>query len=155
MSAPGRAGRIPCLRLWPHWLQLPCWLPHLSAVSPCPRAMAPWPSWNHRIIELYNSLIAGLERTLKGQLAQPPCNKQGHLQLEDVAHIPIQPDLEYFQQWDIHYLFGQLILEFYNLHFKSCFLTSNLNISSFSFKPLLGLITAESSSRSSITSPYV
>lgn len=76
--------------------------------------MAPWPSWqsqNHRIIQYF-----GIERTLKGQLVQPPSDK--HLQLDHVAHIPIQPDLEYFQQWDIHHLFEQLILVFYNLHCK-------------------------------------
>lgn len=31
---------------------------------------------------------------LEGQVAQPPCNDQGLLQLEQVAHSPVQSDLE-------------------------------------------------------------
>jgi len=42
-----------------------------------------------------------LEGTFKGHLAQPRCNEQGHLQLDQVAQSPIQPDLECFQGWDI------------------------------------------------------
>jgi len=34
-----------------------------------------------------------LEETFRGHLAQPPCNEQGHLQLDHVAQSPIQPGL--------------------------------------------------------------
>jgi len=37
---------------------------------------------NHRIIECF-----GLDGTLRGHLAQPPCSKQGHLQLEHLQHF--------------------------------------------------------------------
>jgi len=40
-----------------------------------------------------------LEGTFKGHLVQPPCNEQGHLQLDHVAHSPIQPDLECFHNF--------------------------------------------------------
>ena len=39
----------------------------------------------------------GLEGTFKGHLVQPPCNEQAHLQLDQVAQSPVQPDLECFQ----------------------------------------------------------
>jgi len=35
-----------------------------------------------------------LEETFKGQLDQPPLNKQGHLPLDQVAQSPVQPGLE-------------------------------------------------------------
>jgi len=35
----------------------------------------------------------GLEGTFKGHLVQPPCSKQGHLQLGQVAQSPVQPEL--------------------------------------------------------------
>jgi len=57
---------------------------------------------DHRTIERF-----GLEWTFRGHLAQPPCSEQGHLQLDQVAQSPIQPGLEYFQGWGLHYLSGQ------------------------------------------------
>ncbi|KAK4833081.1 hypothetical protein QYF61_027743 [Mycteria americana] len=42
---------------------------------------------NHRIIEWF-----GLERTFTGHLVQPPCNEQGHLQLDQVAQSPVQSE---------------------------------------------------------------
>jgi len=38
-----------------------------------------------------------LERTLKGHLLQLLCNELGHLQLDQVAQSPVQPDLECLQ----------------------------------------------------------
>ncbi|KAK4817094.1 hypothetical protein QYF61_027925 [Mycteria americana] len=49
----------------------------------------------------------GLEGTFKGHLVQPPCKKQGHLQLDQVAQSPFQPGLECFQGWGIYHLSGQ------------------------------------------------
>ena len=46
----------------------------------------------------------GLEGTFKGHLVQPSCNEQGHLQLDQVAQSPVQPDLEYFQGWGTYNL---------------------------------------------------
>ena len=36
----------------------------------------------------------GKQMTFKGHLLQLPCNEQGHLQLDQVAQSPMQPDLE-------------------------------------------------------------
>ena len=60
----------------------------------------------------------GLERTFRGHLAQPPCSEQGHIPLDQVAQSPIQPDLECFQAWGLHYLSGQPIPVFYHPHSK-------------------------------------
>jgi len=57
---------------------------------------------NRRIIEWF-----GLEGTLKIIEFQPPCCGQGHLPLDRVAQIPIQPDLEHFQGGGIHSFSGQ------------------------------------------------
>jgi len=43
-----------------------------------------------------------LEGTPKGHPVQPPWNKQGHLQLDQVAQSPVQPNLECFQGWGIY-----------------------------------------------------
>ena len=55
-----------------------------------------------RIIECF-----GWEGTFRGHLAQPPCNEKGHLQLDQVAQSPVQPGLECFQGWGLHYFSGQ------------------------------------------------
>jgi len=48
-----------------------------------------------------------LEGSHKSHPVQLPCSEQGHLQLEQVAQSPIQPDLECHQGWVIHHLSGQ------------------------------------------------
>ena len=68
---------------------------------------------NYRIIECF-----GLEGTFRGHLAQPPCNKQGHLQLDQVVQSPIQPGLECFQGWGTYHLSGQPIPAFHHPHCK-------------------------------------
>jgi len=68
---------------------------------------------NHRIIECF-----GLEGTFRGHLAQPTCSEQGHLQLDQVAQSPVQPGLECFQGWGLHYLSGQPVPVFHQPHGK-------------------------------------
>ncbi|KAK4816838.1 hypothetical protein QYF61_023902 [Mycteria americana] len=67
---------------------------------------------------------------------QAPCNEQGHLQLDQAAQSPIQPDLECLQGWGIYHLSGQPVPVFHHHHCKNVFLISSLNLTSFSLKPL-------------------
>ena len=67
----------------------------------------------HRIIEWLR-----LQDALKGHLDQPPCNEQGHLQLDQVAQSPVQPDLECFREWGIYHLSRQLAPVFHHPHCK-------------------------------------
>ena len=55
-----------------------------------------------RIIECF-----GLEGTVRGHLAQPPCSKPGHLQLDQAAKSPVQRGLECFQGWGLVVVFPQ------------------------------------------------
>jgi len=66
-----------------------------------------------RIIEWF-----GLEETFKGHLVQPPCHEQGHLQPDQVAQSSLQPGLECFQGWGLHYLSGQPVQVFHHAHCK-------------------------------------
>ncbi|KAK4828015.1 LOW QUALITY PROTEIN: hypothetical protein QYF61_022792 [Mycteria americana] len=43
-------------------------------------------------------------RDLYRSSSPTPLQEQGHLQLDQVAQSPIQPDLEYLQGWGLHYL---------------------------------------------------
>jgi len=55
-----------------------------------------------------------LKEIFKGHLVQPPCNKQGHLQLDEVAQRPIQSGLKCFQGWGIFHLSGQSVPVFHH-----------------------------------------
>ena len=85
----------------------------------------------HRVVESFQ-----LEGTLRGRLAQLPCNEQGHPQLDQGAQSPVWPDLECLQGWGIHHLSGQSERQcLTTLTLKIFFLISNLNLPSFSLKP--------------------
>jgi len=82
------------LRRW-NWLSYPC---------PCQSKM-------------YASVLPGtaiviesfeLERTHKGHLVQVPYHEQGHLQLDQFAQRPVQPDLVCLQGWSTYHLSGNL-----------------------------------------------
>jgi len=60
----------------------------------------------------------GLEGTFRSHLAQPSCSEQGHLQLDQVTQSPIQPGLESFQGWGLHYFSGQPVPGFHHPHCK-------------------------------------
>ena len=68
---------------------------HLSSLAPQPGL------GSYTIIELFE-----LEGSFKG-LVQLPCNKQGHLQLDQDAQGLIQPDTECLQGWDMHHVSKQ------------------------------------------------
>ena len=72
---------------------------------------------NHRITEWF-----GLEGTFKGHLVQPLCNEQGHLQLDQVAQSPVQPELESFQGWGTYHPSGQPVPVSHHPHRKKCLL---------------------------------
>ena len=67
----------------------------------------------HRIIEWF-----GLEGTFKTIMFQPPCYRQGHLPLDQVAHSPIQPGFEHFQAEGIHRLAEQPVPVCHHSHSK-------------------------------------
>ena len=50
-----------------------------------------------------------MEGILKGHLVQLSCSEEGHLQLQQAAQSPVQPDLERLQGRSIHLLSGQLV----------------------------------------------
>jgi len=78
-----------------------------------------------------------LEGTFRHHLTQSPYNKQGHLQLHQVAQSPVQPGLESLQGWGIDHLSGEPGPGFHHLHCKKkIFLISSLNLPSLSLKPL-------------------
>jgi len=58
----------------------------------------------------------GLEGTFRRHPAQPPCSKQGHLQLDQGAQSPVKPGLGCLQGWGISHLSGQLLPGFHQPH---------------------------------------
>jgi len=62
-----------------------------------------------------------LEGTPRGHLVQPPCSKQGDLQLDQVAQSPVKPDFECFQAWGLRYPSGQPVPVFHHPHGKKFF----------------------------------
>jgi len=95
------------------------------------RAAACSRSRNHRIIEWFR--LGGM---FAGHLVQPLYHEQGHLQLDQVAQSPVQPDPQYFQGWGISHLSGQPKARFSPPQRKNFFLISSLNLPSFSLKPI-------------------
>ena len=75
-----------------------------------------------------------LESTIKGHLVQLPCNKQGHLQLDQVAQSPVQPDLECLRGWGIHHTSGQPVPVFNHFYCIYLFLIFSINLPYFSLK---------------------
>ena len=64
-----------------------------------------------------------VERPLKRHLVQLLCNEQRHLQLDQIAQSPLQPDLKCLQGWRIHHLSGQLVpVPHYPFHKKTSLL---------------------------------
>ena len=81
----------------------------------------------HGIIEKIES--EGI--SFKAHLVQPLCNEQGHLQLHQIAQIPVQPALECFQGGGIYHLCLITLIMKNFLHISS------LNLPSFSLKSLV------------------
>ncbi|KAK4831876.1 hypothetical protein QYF61_019888 [Mycteria americana] len=84
--------------------------------------------WNLREVEKRSVVPGGLR-------GREPEKKSslGHLQLDQVAQSPSQPDLEWFQGWAIYHLSGQPVPVFHHPHGKKkVFLGSSLNLPSFS-----------------------
>jgi len=69
-------------------------------------------SQNHTIIQCF-----GWEGTFRDHLDQPSGREQqGHLQLQQVAQSPVQPDLECFKGWGLHYFSVELVPVFHHPH---------------------------------------
>jgi len=86
----------------------------------------------HRIMEQF-----GLGGTSTGPLVQPPCSEQEHLQLDQAAQSPVQPDLSVSRDEASTTSLGNQLQCFTTLVVKNCFLISSLNLPPFSLKPLL------------------
>ena len=92
-------------------------------------------------IESQNAL--GWKGPFKGHLVHPPCSKQGHLQIHQVAQSHVQLGRECFQWWGICHLSGQPVpVPHHPLCKKKFFFISNLNLPAFSLK-LLPLVLSQ------------
>lgn len=87
---------------------------------------------SHGIIEWF-----GFTGTFNSHLNQLTCNEKGHLYIQQGVQSFSQPDLECCQGWDTYDFSGQSMPAFHHLHCKkNIFLTSYLNLLSFSLKTL-------------------
>jgi len=78
-----------------------------------------------------------LEGTLKIIYFQTPCHGQGHLLLDEAAQTPPNLALNTAREGAASASLGNLCQGFINLTVKNLFLLPNLNLLSFSLKPLL------------------
>ena len=69
-------------------------------------------------------------------MVQLPFDEQGHLELDQFAKSPIQPDAEHLQ-WGIPHLSGQPVPVPHHRYCKKFFLISNPNLPSTSLKPFI------------------
>jgi len=86
---------------------------------------------HHRMTEWF-----GLEGTLLIIQFQHSCHRQGHLPLDQVAQSPVQPALNTAREGAATASLGNLCQGLTTLIVKNFFLISNLNLPSFSLKPL-------------------
>jgi len=70
-------------------------------------------------------------------LIPKPCHGQGHLPPDQFAQSLVQPGLEHFQEGAATASLGNLCQGLTTLRVKNFFLTANLNLSCYSLKPLL------------------
>ena len=78
-----------------------------------------------------------LEGTLKGHLVQPPCSEHGHPQVDQVLRAPSSLTLGVSRDGASTTSLGNLLQCLITLTVTNFFLTSNLNLPSFSLKHLL------------------
>lgn len=71
---------------------------YLQINSPSDKDMKFFFLFYSSIIESCNSL--SLKGPFKDYLVQTLCNELGHIQLEQIAQSPIEPDLEYLREWE-------------------------------------------------------
>ena len=83
------------------WLKLLC-CSHTISQNSSSSLVLHFTGKDRRIIELFE-----LEGTLESDRVQLSCNEQGHLQLDQVAQSPVQPDLECLQGQGFYHLSGQ------------------------------------------------
>jgi len=84
--------------------------PHAVGMHPGSDGESLWCA--NRSVESQNHRMVWLEGTFKVHLVQPYCHEQGHLQLDQAAQSPVQP--ECFQGWGVYHLLGQPAPEFHS-----------------------------------------
>ena len=109
------------------WLKLLC-CSHTISQNSSSSLVLHFTGKDRRIIELFE-----LEGTLESDRVQLSCNEQGHLQLDQVAQSPVQPDLGCLQGQGIHHLSVHSVKcssASATLSLEKVFLISKLNLSS-------------------------